>query len=171
MRSRKSPWQKYVGHDVRIEWKDPNHDWPTFHVVLCVGTGARLRGIADGDAPHDGSFVMAWWREVAAIKFLAPQIGDSSYSELIEGGAVERSKGVVDGRDKQDNYGPPHEFVARLAKMWSGYLGTRLNGDLAGTDVAMMMALLKAARLSTNPSHEDSLVDFAGWTRIYERVK
>lgn len=103
---------------------------------------------------------------------MAARAGDTSYSELIENyGVLDRAKEIVEGRDKQDDYGPPHEFVARLAKMWSGYLGTRLTRDLAGTDVAMMMALLKAARLSTNPNHDDSLVDFAGWTQIFEKVK
>ena len=95
---------------------------------------------------------------------------DSTFFDM-ENGVLDRAKKIVNGRDKQDNYGPPHEFVARLAKMWSGYLGNRLTHDLAGTDVAMMMALLKAARLSTNPNHADSLDDFVGWGQIYERVK
>jgi len=97
-----------------------------------------------------------------------PPEGDSSYSELIENpGVLDKAQKLVDGRDKSDHYGPPEEFMRRLAKMWGGYL----DQDLKPTDAAMMMALLKAARLRTNPDHEDSLVDFAGYARIYERVK
>lgn len=93
---------------------------------------------------------------------------DDSYKELIEGhGVLDKAKEIVNGRDKQDNYGPPDEFVSRLAKVWGGYLDV----ELRPTDAAMMMALLKACRLRTNPNHEDSLVDFAGWTMIFERVK
>lgn len=93
---------------------------------------------------------------------------DSSYSELIENSPIlEKAQKLVDGRDKQEHYGPPEEFMRRLAKMWGGYL----DQELKPTDAAMMMALLKAARLRTNPDHEDSLVDFAGYARIYERVK
>lgn len=93
---------------------------------------------------------------------------DSSYSELIENpGVLDKAQKLVDGRDKQDHYGPPEEFMGRLASMWGGYLGM----ELKPTDAALMMALLKAARLRTNPEHEDSLVDFAGYARIYERVK
>ena len=99
----------------------------------------------------------------------APLYGaDSSYSELIENpGVLDKAQKLVDGRDKQSHYGPPEEFMGRLASMWGGYLGI----DLKPTDAALMMALLKAARLRTNPDHEDSLVDFAGYARIYERVK
>lgn len=98
----------------------------------------------------------------------APVYGDSSYSELIENSPIlEKAQKTVDGRDKSDHYGPPEEFMRRLAKMWGGYLDL----DLKPTDAAMMMALLKAARLRKNPDHEDSLVDFAGYARIYERVK
>lgn len=93
---------------------------------------------------------------------------DDSYAELIEGhGVLDKAQKLVDGRDKQDHYGPPEEFMGRLASMWGGYLGM----ELKPTDAALMMALLKAARLRTNPDHEDSLVDFAGYARIYERVK
>ena len=92
---------------------------------------------------------------------------DDSYKELIEnGGVLDKAKKLVDGRDEQQHYGPPEEFMGRLAKMWGGYLGI----ELKPTDAALMMAILKAARLRTNPEHEDSLVDFAGYAHIYQRI-
>lgn len=101
-------------------------------------------------------------------KWIKEHLADASYSELIENSPIlEKAQKLVDGRDKQEHYGPPEEFMRRLAKMWGGYL----DQELKPTDAAMMMALLKAARLRTNPDHEDSLVDFAGYARIYERVK
>ena len=96
---------------------------------------------------------------------------DDSYKELMgdygDSPVLRKAVETVDGRDKQEHYGPPEEFMGRLASMWGGYLGM----PLKPTDAALMMALLKAARLRTNPDHEDSLVDFAGYARIYERVK
>lgn len=96
---------------------------------------------------------------------------DDSYKELMgdygDSPVLRKAVETVDGRDKSDHYGPPEEFMGRLAKLWGGYLGM----ELKPTDAALMMALLKAARLRTNPDHEDSLVDFAGYARIYERVK
>ena len=115
--------------------------------------------------PSDGHPCFA---DVCSTKGCISQQGDSSYSELIENSPIlEKAQKTVDGRDKSDHYGPPEEFMRRLAKMWGGYLDL----DLKPTDAAMMMALLKAARLRKNPDHEDSLVDFAGYARIYERVK
>lgn len=96
---------------------------------------------------------------------------DDSYKALMgdygDSPVLRKAVETVDGRDKQEHYGPPEEFMGRLASMWGGYLGL----ELKPTDAALMMALLKAARLRTNPDHEDSLVDFAGYARIYERVK
>lgn len=97
-----------------------------------------------------------------------PDTPDDSHYRLIEGGSVlDRAKKIVDDRDTQERYGPPEEFMGRLAKMWGGYLGM----ELKPTDAALMMALLKAARLRTSPNHEDSLTDFVGYGHIFERVK
>jgi hypothetical protein len=163
-----------VGRVVEISWKDENFDWRFFYVVSCDGRLATLRGVADkrDGIPHDGSSFEANWNEVCDICLSgdAGYVGrvDSSYSELIENpGVLGKAKALVDGRDKQDHYGPPEEFMGRLAKMWGGYLGL----ELKATDAALMMALLKAARLRTNPEHEDSLVDLAGYIHIYERMK
>lgn len=109
--------------------------------------------------------------EKAISSGVAPAYGDDSYKELMgdygDSPVLRKAVETVDGRDKSDHYGPPEEFMGRLASMWGGYLGM----ELKPTDAALMMALLKAARLRTNPDHEDSLVDFAGYARIYERVK
>lgn len=80
---------------------------------------------------------------------------DDSYKELMgdygDSPVLRKAVETVDGRDKQEHYGPPEEFMGRLASMWGGYLGM----ELKPTDAALMMALLKAARLRTNPDHED----------------
>lgn len=96
-----------------------------------------------------------------------PPEPSDAYFRMENGDVLDRAKKVVDERDRQARYGPPEEFMGRLAKMWGGYLGI----EVKPTDAAMMMALLKAARLKTSPDHEDSLVDFAGYAHIYERVK
>ena len=103
--------------------------------------------------------------EMAARAFSPKQLAESTYFDM-ENGVLDKAKKLVDGRDKQQHYGPPEEFMGRLAKMWGGYLGI----ELKPTDAALMMAILKAARLRTNPEHEDSLVDFAGYAHIYQRI-
>lgn len=56
-------------------------------------------------------------------------------------------------------YGSPEDNFGRIAALWS----VHLQKQITSTDVAVMMALLKIARLQSNPSHEDSWVDLAGY--------
>ena len=62
-------------------------------------------------------------------------------------------------QDRASQYGGPEDTFGRIAKLWSAYLGTKLDG----TDVAAMMGLLKIARLRANPTHGDSWIDLAGY--------
>lgn len=62
-------------------------------------------------------------------------------------------------QDRASQYGGVEDNFARIAKLWSVYTGTVLDG----IDVAMMMALLKVARIRSNKTHADSFVDIAGY--------
>ena len=62
-------------------------------------------------------------------------------------------------QDRASQYGGVEDNFARIAKLWSVYTGTVLDG----IDVAMMMALLKVARIRGNKTHADSFVDLAGY--------
>jgi hypothetical protein len=69
-------------------------------------------------------------------------------------------------------YGGAENNFERIARFWTAHLANRY-GDhkklhlgppkLDGTDVAIMMILLKAARLANDPEHRDSWVDIAGY--------
>lgn len=83
-----------------------------------------------------------------------------------EYGVLDKAKELVDGRDKQDHYGPPEESMRRIGQIWSGILGMEVSAE----KVALMMLGLKAARLSIDPRHVDSLIDAAGYVRILERL-
>lgn len=76
--------------------------------------------------------------------------------------------------DRGLNYGKPEDNFTRIAKLWNAHLGNRyfegFGGDttvalptLDASDVAMMMILMKVARLEHMPSHMDSVVDIAGY--------
>lgn len=60
--------------------------------------------------------------------------------------------------ERQSQYGTPEANFGRISAMWSAYLGY----EVAPHQVAVCMALLKAARLS-NESKEDSFVDGAAY--------
>lgn len=69
-------------------------------------------------------------------------------------------------QDRQQTYGNPKELYARLATIWSGILGYPITPG----EVVLCMAAVKLGRLSINPDHRDSVIDLAGYARIYERL-
>lgn len=74
---------------------------------------------------------------------------------------LEQAKALVTG-ERADTYGSVEDNFARIATLWSAYRGER-NDEFTSSDVALMMALVKVARLANNPMHEDSWVDLAGY--------
>lgn len=71
---------------------------------------------------------------------------------------LDKCKEIVMGA-RQENYGSPEDNFRRIADLWTDYL----NRDIEPHDVAIMMILMKAARLMNNPSHLDSWIDIAGY--------
>lgn len=66
---------------------------------------------------------------------------------------------------RQETYGPPHENMSCIAKLWSVFLGV----EISAGQVAVLMILLKAARLRLG-YHRDSIVDICGYARLAEMV-
>ena len=67
--------------------------------------------------------------------------------------------------DREKTYGHPSKNLEVIANFWGGYLGTKLSAK----DVAVMMILLKAARLRNDITHRDSVVDICGYAALIER--
>jgi len=69
--------------------------------------------------------------------------------------------------DRQANYGSPDKNFQDISNLWNAYLkGTgKLDKEhgISPSDVAVMMVLLKTARLMATPEHRDSWVDIAGY--------
>lgn len=63
----------------------------------------------------------------------------------------------VCGKREQD-YGTPEDSFSLIAALWTAYTGH----EYRAKDVAMMMALLKVARIK-NGNSADSFVDLAGY--------
>lgn len=71
---------------------------------------------------------------------------------------LDKAKEIVNGA-RQENYGSPEKNFKQIAIYWSIYL----DHDVSATDVALMMVLMKLARLQNKPDHEDSWIDIAGY--------
>lgn len=65
----------------------------------------------------------------------------------------------VCGRREED-YGSPEDNFYKISKLWNAYLGDNVTDS---HDVAIMMALLKIARIATGTFKGDSYVDACGY--------
>lgn len=62
-------------------------------------------------------------------------------------------------KSRERDYGTPEDSFACIGRYWSTHLGVTVNAH----DVAIMMALLKIARIDTGRGKFDSYVDAAGY--------
>lgn len=86
---------------------------------------------------------------------------DDYYVEPIRDRTLTRAGQLING-DRQNDYGTPEQSFGRIASLWSVALAT----DVQPHQVALCMALLKAARLTHTPDHADSWADLAGYAAL-----
>lgn len=58
------------------------------------------------------------------------------------------------------DYGVPEDNFKKIANLWSIYL----NFEISEEDVAMMMTLLKVARVATGTGKADNFIDICGYS-------
>jgi hypothetical protein len=79
---------------------------------------------------------------------------------------LETAAGLVGG-DRQASHGDPADTHRRIAGLWNAWLAARgVEAALTAGDAAVMMALMKLARVAGNPGHLDSYVDAAAYVGI-----
>lgn len=71
---------------------------------------------------------------------------------------LDKAKSCVCGQ-RETEYGSPENNFSAIAAFWSVYKGVNFSAN----DVAMMMALLKIARIKSGTGTDDSYVDLAGY--------
>ena len=97
------------------------------------------------------------------------KVGDYTY-ELTKGGKPPKEgtytrSSVLDTakqyvtKDRDATHGNMEDNFITIAELWTAYL----NHYIAGEDVAVMMALLKIARLKSNKDNSDNWVDACGY--------
>ena len=74
---------------------------------------------------------------------------------------LEAAADLING-DREEDYGTPQDNFQRIALFWGMYIGLPIKPH----DVALMMAMLKVARLAHDPSKEDSYMDAAGYIAL-----
>lgn len=79
-----------------------------------------------------------------------------------------KRKEILDNAEKcvcgnrEEDYGNPENNFKKIADFWNVYLGLE-NQYIDARDVAMMMALLKIARIRNGQHKADNYIDLAGY--------
>ena len=70
--------------------------------------------------------------------------------------------------DREAEYGTPESNFKLIAELWMIYIRAKYGFDLylSADDVAMMMALVKVARIATGSPKADSYADLAGYAAL-----
>lgn len=81
---------------------------------------------------------------------------------------LDKAKACVCG-DREQDYGKPENSFGVIASLWTTYLGNALvnpdhePGRITAKDVAVMLSLLKIARIATGHAKSDNWIDLAGY--------
>lgn len=70
-----------------------------------------------------------------------------------------KEAGEVISKDRNATHGEPEDSFAAIAKLWGAYLDM----VFSPADAAVMLALLKVARLKHNPDNKDNWLDAVGY--------
>lgn len=65
-------------------------------------------------------------------------------------------------KDRADTHGDAESNFGLISCYWSAHL----NKNISAHDVAVMMTLMKLARMKSNPAHIDSAIDAAGYSAL-----
>lgn len=74
---------------------------------------------------------------------------------------LDAAKKIVTG-DREKQYGKPEDNFAVIAEFWTTYIGHPISSE----DVAIMMALLKIARIRSGNYKADSFIDGVGYLSL-----
>lgn len=98
-----------------------------------------------------------------------PDEGEGEAKKLTRAAVLEKARACVCG-EREEDYGSPEDSFGCIAELWETYLRAAcVSPDaivtVTPTDVAMLMALLKIARVGTScvGGTADSFVDLAGY--------
>jgi Domain of unknown function (DUF6378)/Domain of unknown function (DUF4406) len=94
---------------------------------------------------------------------------DPRLTEAPKPSALIEAEGLVNG-PRADAYDHPMENFGRIVGLWNALLAEKLTAPITEEEHAMMMMLVKMARLLHTPGHRDSYVDIAGYAGTYEKL-
>ena len=114
---------------------------------------AKAREIADATNTSYG-YVYKLLKKIGT----PDEVFEKEARRVTRGQVLDTAKEYVT-KDRAADHGNMEDNFSTIGKYWSVHLGV----NVSATDVAVMMTLLKAARIKSNPSHPDNWVDACGY--------
>jgi hypothetical protein len=114
---------------------------------------AKAREIADATNTSYG-YVYKLLKKIGT----PDEVFEKEARRVTRGQVLDTAKEYVT-KDRAADHGNMEDNFNTIAAYWSVHLGVTVDA----TDVAVMMTLLKAARIKSNPSHPDNWVDACGY--------
>ena len=114
---------------------------------------AKAREIADATDTSYG-YVYKLLKKIGT----PDEVFEKEARRVTRGQVLDTAKEYVT-KDRAADHGNMEDNFSTIGKYWSVHLGV----DVSATDVAVMMTLLKAARIKSNPSHPDNWIDACGY--------
>jgi len=88
------------------------------------------------------------------------EVFEKEANKVTRGQVLDTAKEYVT-KDRASDHGDMEDNFQRIAVYWNAHLG--LIDFIKTKDVAAMMALLKIARIHSNPTHMDNWIDACGY--------
>lgn len=133
---------------------------------VCNNLEELLALVNDGALPDQKTVSRILTAEIEAKKNVPVGAVAPEEPKVTRHSVLSTADSVVNGA-RADVYGGPEDSFQLIARLWEPYLTAKcisLDGAcIEPEDVAVMMGLLKVARLAQSPDHEDSWVDLAGY--------
>ena len=114
---------------------------------------AKAREIADATNTSYG-YVYKLLKKIGT----PDEVFEKEARKVTRGQVLDTAKEYVT-EDRAADHGNMEDNFKTIGKYWSVHLGM----NISATDVAVMMTLLKIARIKSNPSHPDNWVDACGY--------
>lgn len=155
-----------------MKFKDPEtgiifSDLIGVYQLFCHRRSCKNCKFSNARDTKDGCWGFVYKHPKEAARLMGYEVIEDEQDKPTRASILDEAKRCVCGQREQD-YGSPENNFRLIASLWEPYIRTRCVSDgsdvsIQPEDVAMLMALLKIARICSGTGTADSFVDLAGY--------
>lgn len=155
-----------------MKFKDPEtgtifSDLIGVYQLFCHRYSCKNRKFSNARDTKDGCWGFVYKHPKEAARLMGYEVIEDEQDKHTRASILDEAKRCVCGQREQD-YGSPENNFRLIASLWEPYIRHRCVSHGADVsinpeDVAMLMALLKIARICSGTGTQDSFVDCCGY--------